>query len=803
MYIARFEDLSRDEVALAGGKGANLGEMTRAGFPVPPGFVVTVEALRTFYRESRLAGETAALLARLDVDDPTSLRVAAETLQATVRRAGVPPEVRAAMTEAYGELARRTGVDAPFVAVRSSATVEDTAQYSFAGMFQSSVNVRGADALVQAVRECWASLFGARVLFYQAKQGLPPGEPILAVVVQKMVDADASGVMFTADPATGSRDHLVIESAWGLGEVVVSGQVQPDRFVVDKRTLEIVERAVGRKEFALVRDPATGRTERRTLPPEQAGAPSLTDDAIRALAELGRLDEAHYGAPQDVEFAMEGHSIYLVQTRPITTLAAGAAAGAVAGAGGGPAGRAAGRPQPLLRGLGASPGLAVGTVRVVRSPDEGGELQPGEILVAPMTTPDWVPLMRRVAAIVTDGGGMTSHAAIVSRELGLPCVVGARQATSTLRDGMLVTVDASEGVVYEGRAAVVPAAATAGTVPAAQAALRVAAAPVTATRLYVNLGEPDRAAEVAGLPVDGVGLLRAEFMILEALTGQHPRLLLERGKGAAFVDRLVESLRVFARAFHPRPVVYRSMDFRTNEFRGLEGGDRFEPPEANPMIGYRGCYRYVREPDLFNLELEALKRARAKFDNLYLMIPFVRTAWEFEACRRLVDASGLRAGRHFQLWIMAEVPSVVHWIPTYARAGVSGVSIGSNDLTQLVLGVDRDSEQLAPLYDERDPAVLATIRNIIRESRQAGLTCSICGQAPSVYPEYAETLVRWGIDSISVNPDAIETTRRHIAAAEQAILLETARARVNSSSAGGRAGAAAAGPRQDEWSGRE
>jgi pyruvate,water dikinase len=424
----------------------------------------------------------------------------------------------------------------------------------------------------------------------------------------------------------------------------------------------------------------------------------------------------------------------------------------------------------LLHGLGVGPGSVSGRVRVLTSPDDSGALEPGEILVAAMTSPDWVPLMRRAAAVVTDAGGMTSHAAIVSRELGIPCIVGTRLATRVLRTGMLVTVNAREGTISEGAAPTAPN--VAASVPAAAAGV---APIVTGTRVYVNLGEPELAESVAKRDVDGVGLLRAEFMLLAALGKTHPRVLMRDGRSDELVTRMTEALTRFAAAFAPRPVIYRATDFRTNEFRGLAGGDEFEPHEENPMIGYRGCYRYTREPDLFALELEAVKQVRERHPNLHLMIPFVRTGSEFRACKRLIDESGLTDDRSFQLWVMAEVPSVVTWLEEYVRLGATGVSIGSNDLTQLVLGVDRDSEVLAPLYDERDRAVTSAIRAIVAECKRLGITCSICGQAPSVHPEYAELLVRMGIDSISVNPDAIEATRRNIAAAERRILLEAAR----------------------------
>jgi pyruvate,water dikinase len=756
--VRSLDEIGRGDIGSVGGKGANLGEMVRAGFPVPGGFVVTTAAYQEFVRSSKLAARISALLERLDVDDATRLTEAADALRALIRSATVPETVERAIADAYARLTGPTGAAAAaaLVAVRSSATAEDTAQFSFAGMFESFLNVRGRDALVQRVKDCWASSFGARILFYRVKQRLPP-EMLVGVVVQRMVSADKSGVMFTADPATNDPRRLVIEAAWGLGEVVVGGQVTPDRYVIDKGSLRVLERNVGRKEFMLTRDARTGETTRVDLAQDdRATAPTLTDSELHRVAELGKRVEAHYGVPQDIEFAVAGDALFLTQTRPVTTLRPAPVAPApVVG-------------ETLVRGLGASPGVASGRVRVLATPADGGKLLAGEILVAAMTSPDWVPVMRRAAAIITDAGGMTSHASIVSRELGIPCIVGTRTATHVLEDGSLVTVDASAGTV---RAGASPGAAETSASPPATVAPAVAhAAPVTATRLYVNLAEPERAAEIAQRDVDGVGLLRAEFMLLSALDGTHPRALLAEGKGEEFVAKMAKSLKVFAQAFYPRPVIYRATDFRSNEFRTLRGGD-VEPHEENPMIGYRGCYRYTREPELFALELRALARVRAEFPNLQLMIPFVRTARELRACQRLIERSELGADDRLELWVMAEVPSVVYWLEEYVKLGIAGVSIGSNDLTQLMLGVDRDNELLAPIFDERDGAVLDAIRAIVEKSRDLGIKCSICGQAPSVYPEYAEQLVRWGIDSVSVNPDAIERTRRSIAAAEQRLLL--------------------------------
>jgi pyruvate,water dikinase len=755
--VVPFQNVRRTDVATVGGKGANLGEMTAAGLPVPPGFIVSVDAYREFCESNELGPRVDAELKRINVDDPAALDASATALRQIILGGKLPDALRFAIEEAYDRLAK--GAAHARVAVRSSATAEDTAQFSFAGMFESFLNISGKTALIDAVKACWASTFGARVLFYRLKQGLPNEMPV-AVVVQRMIDSEKSGVIFTTDPATRDPSRMVIEAAWGLGESVVQGAVTPDRHVLDKKSLTVVSSNIAEKEFLLTLDAEKQTTVRVDLSGDpHSKAPVLTAAEITSLGKLARGAEQHYGVPQDLEFAIEGKDVFLTQSRPITTLSVGASK---------PADGAA---KPLVHGLGASPGRATGTVRVLMSTADDASMQNGEILVTRMTSPDWVPIMRRAKAIVTDAGGMTSHAAIVARELGLPCIVGAHEATQVLTTGTVVTVDGAAGTVMAGEVeAPEPVIAPQKTI-----VQQSGVAPITATRLYVNLAEPDRANEVAARDVDGVGLLRAEFMMLQALENMHPRAFLAEKSADEFVRRMADGLRVFAQAFDPRPVVYRAMDFRSNEFRNLKGGAEFEPTEANPMIGYRGCFRYTREPDLFALELRAVADVRRDFQNLHLMIPFVRNPYELEECLRLVDQSPLGADSRLERWIMAEVPSVVYWLPKYASLGISGVSIGSNDLTQLMLGVDRDSELFGPSYDERDEAVLDAIRSIIEECRRLGLTCSICGQAPSVHPEYAERLVSWGIDSISVNVDAIDRTRRNIAIAEQKLLVERAR----------------------------
>ena len=765
--IRRFDQVTRDDLPQVGGKGANLGEMTHAGLPVPPGFVVTVEAYERALSEDGAVARVEELLTRVNVDDPVALEAASAHAREIVRSAVIPDDVREGILAAYRALSHGPA-EVP-VAVRSSATMEDAPSASFAGMFESYLMVTGADDLLARVLDCWASAFGARVLFYRAKQGLKGGMPV-AVVVQRMILSDKSGVMFTANPATHDGSSVVIEASFGLGEPIVQGQVTPDRYVVDKQTLATRLMTIGAKEHILVADPETGKP--------RAGQPRsdrvLTDAELEELGRLAVRAEQFFGKPQDLEFAVDASGIYLVQTRPITTLATPLPAMTPA------AGAGASAVRVLVRGLGASPGLASGPVRRLHAPSASGELRQGDVLVTRMTSPDWVPLMRRAAAIVTDAGGMTSHAAIVSRELGIPCVVGTHDGTRVLQDGMMVTVDGSLGTVTPEAAGASTAATAAmpgvAVVPSGPTPVAPATGEITATRLYVNLADPAQAAEVAARDVDGVGLLRAETMLIEALDGVHPRQLLSEGKRDRFVEKLAAPLITIAKAFRPRPVIYRAMDFRSNEFRSLRGGETYEPVEENPMIGYRGCFRYVSDPDLFAAELLALHEARNASDNVHLMIPFVRTTWELRACLELVDRSPLRQHRGLQRWVMAEVPSVVWRLGDYAALGVTAVSIGSNDLTQLVLGVDRDNDRLAPLYDERDAAVLAAIRAIISGAHAHGMTASICGQAPSVHEEYAELLVRSGIDSISVTPDAIERTRRNIARAERRLLLERARA---------------------------
>ena len=737
-YVRAIDALSLADAAEAGGKGANLGELVAAELPVPPGFVL----LRSGYQEAMRLGGVADQLAALHHDalahvgNPARLAELCKRMQDLVHRTGLADELRDQIVDAY----RSLGTDV-VVAVRSSATGEDGADASFAGMNRSITNVVGEAAVLEAVVQCWTSLFTPRVVTYRSSRGFS-ADPAMAVVVQQMIAAEQSGVAFTADPATGDTTKVVIEAAFGQGEVVVGSKVEPDTYVLDKATLNLCESHIGIKTIKIVRGD-DGHDTIIELPLAEMEATVLDEVHTRRIARLAVLAEAHAGCPQDVEWAIEGGVTWLVQSRPITTL--------------GVAPKATDYQTPLdsrvlVRGLPAAPGRATGAARILRAPELGSLLQDGEVLVAPMTSPDWLPTIRRAAALVTESGGMTCHAAIVARELGVPCVVGARSATQLLQNGVTVTVDGGQGVVAAGN---VPDLSLGPVVTSPRGEPQRRMEP-TATKIYLNLSMPESAAQAATLDADGVGLLRAELMLTEALGGVHPRQLSVDGRGH-------------------RPVIYRATDFRSNEFRGLVGGERFEPVERNPMIGYRGCFRYIHEPDVFTLEMAALARVRDRHPNVHLMIPFVRTRWELEECLALVEASPLGRQRGMHRWVMAEVPSVVHWLPTYIGMGIDGVSIGSNDLTQLVLGVDRDSELCAEVFDESDAAVLEAIERIVATARAHDIPSSLCGQAPSVNPDFAERLVAMGITSISVNPDAVGATRRAVGAAERRLLLESVR----------------------------
>jgi len=632
-------------------------------------------------------------LETLNVNDSKKLQEVAGLIKGKIASSPMPDDVVSQIKSAYRELG------GGLVAVRSSATAEDLPEASFAGQQRTFLNVQGEDEVVTAVQGCWASLFEPRAIFYRHEHGFDHFKVGIAVAVQVMVQSEISGVLFTVEPLSNDQTKILIEAIYGLGEAIVSGEVTPDQYLLDKENLKILEKAVRKQEWQLVRDAKAPAGEldgnvRRAIPTSKQSAQKLTDEDIVALASLGKTIEDLYQSPQDIEWAKQDTQLFIVQSRPVTALSEKARVEALPEIG----------VEAILSGVAASPGIAVGTVRIVPSASQIDTVNKGDVLVAPMTTPDFVPAMKRAVAIVTERGGRTAHAAIVSRELGIPCIVGTETATRVLSDGQVITVDGYRGQVYAGR--VVQQTRSA---PAAITRQRIR----TRTKVYVNLADPESAESVAARNVDGVGLLRAEFII-----------------------------------------------------SNMPGGDRYEEFEENPMLGYRGCSRYTQEQEVLRMEIDAVKKVCQYYDNVYVMIPFVRFVHEMDKIKKFFVSEGLYQFPNFRLWMMVEVPSNVFLIDKFIDVGIDGVSIGSNDLTQFILGIDRDNAKLAEQFDERNEAVLQAIERVIGASVSKGITCSICGQAPSVYPELTASLVKWGITSVSVSPDMIDETRRIIAAAE-------------------------------------
>jgi pyruvate, water dikinase len=786
-YVVDLGELTAADVGRVGGKNASLGEMIRAlrpaGVNVPPGFATTAQAYWDFLDRNRLREPIETALASYRTGK-LSLASASKTIRDLFERAELPPELASAITDAYGKLCAELGRDRVDVAVRSSATAEDLPTASFAGQHETFLNVAGETALLEACRGCFVSLFAERAIAYRETHGFDHLKVALSVGVQQMVRSDkaGAGVLFTLDTETGFPDGVLVNAGWGLGENVVRGSVEPDQYVVFKPLLDqpercpIIEKTLGHKQTKLVyagrtatRNVATSRSERAAF--------VLTDAEIVTLARWGCAIEAHYGRPMDVEWAKDGETgtLHVVQARPETVHSRQASGGlntyTLKQTG-----------RRVLSGLSVGGGVATGKVRTLRAADEGDRFEDGAILVTEMTDPDWVPIMKRAAAIVTDHGGRTSHAAIVSREMGLPAIVGTGQATQLLKDGQEITVscaEGDEGHVYEGIAQV------------EVQEVQPEALPRTRTRVMLIQANPAEALRWWRLPADGVGLARMEF-IIGNLIKVHPMALVrwdrigdrsirrqieELSVGYAdkteyFVDTLARGIAKIAAASFPKPVIVRTSDFKSNEYANLIGGAQFEPKEENPMLGFRGATRYASERyrDGFALECRALKRARDEIGltNIVVMIPFCRTPAEADQVLAVLADNGLvRGANGLGVYVMCEVPSNVVLAEAFA-ARFDGFSIGSNDLTQLVLGVDRDSELLAPLFDERDAAVMTLIRDVIERAHRCGREVSLCGQAPSDYPEFARFLAEAGIDSISVTPDSFVRVKQHVAAAEAA-----------------------------------
>jgi len=770
-HILWFKEVDKEDIALVGGKGANLGEMASFGVPVPNGFIVTSRAYFDFLDQNQLRPKIKEALKNLDLDDPQSFSSASQKIKKLIRNSRIPDEIAKEIINAYLQLGKI--LKQALVAIRSSATAEDLPTASFAGQQASFLNVRGEANVLEKVRECWASLFEPRAIFYREEKGFDQLKVGIAVPIQEMIPAAVSGVMFTIDPVTNNKRTLVIEAIYGLGEFIVQGKIIPDRYLVDKKTLAIVKREISKQTIQLIKVGTLNKESE--VPKSLRNKRKLTDRQIKELAKIGLKIHQHYFFPQDIEWALDKFKkgkLWILQTRPVTTTLKSKA------------------PQlsqsektkrkPILKGMAASPGLVSGPVKIIKSAKEIGKIKLGDILVTPMTSPDLVPAMKKAVAVITDQGGQTSHAAIVSRELGVPCIVGTKKATRLLKNNQIITVNGTRGEIYQG--GIIKTASPENQklriktkkkkTPSWLTSVSPGETLKTATKIYVNLGEPSLAAEIAQRNVDGIGLLRAEFMM--AQIGTHPKKIIKDKKQKDFIEKLSSGIAEFCRHFYPRPVVYRTSDFKTNEYRHLVGGQSFEPEEENPLLGFRGAFRYLVNPEVLELELAAIKRVRNKegFKNLWLMIPFCRTPQELAAVKKIIVASGLIRSPSFKLWLMVEIPANVVLLEEFIKVGIDGVSIGSNDLTMLMLGVDRDNAELARAFDERQPAVLWAIKKTIKTCQRAKITSSICGQAPSLYSDLVEQLVEWGITSLSVNPDAIERTRELVAEAEKKLVIK-------------------------------
>lgn len=757
--ILWFEEIDKDDIPLVGGKGANLGEMVNFDIPVPPGFVVTSQAYFDFLEKNKLVWKIKQLLSYLNPDDPSSFSEASTKVQKLIVKGEMDQDLAKEIIDNYLKLG---GVlNQALVAIRSSATAEDLPTASFAGQQKTFLNVKGEANVVEKVKECWASLFEPRAIFYRQEKGFDHFKVGIAVVVQKMIPSEVSGIMFTCDPITNQKNRIIIEAIWGLGEYIVGGKVTPDTYVVDKNSLKILEKNIVKQTVQLIK---VGNLNKQTRVPKKLQEKrKLTDKQIKELAKIGKKIHRHYFYPQDIEWAFYKKKFWIVQTRPVTTLEKPSQKNQKK--------KIISKKKPVLVGQPASPGIASGPAKIISSPKEIKKVNQGDILITEMTNPDFVPIMKKAAAIITDKGGQTSHAAIVSREMGIPCVVGTHKATKTFKNGQILTVNGASGEIFLG-GLIENKGKTVKSSLKLNKFKKLSSSGLntlkTATKIYVNLGEPQLAEEISKRNVDGVGLLRAEFMM--AQIGIHPKKIIKDKKQKVFIERLASNLEMFCQSFYPRPVVYRATDFKTNEYRNLVGGKAFEPEEENPLLGFRGAYRYIIQPEVFEMELEAIKQVRKKYNNLWLMIPFCRTPQELHEVKKIVVSQGLIRSPSFKLWLMVEIPSNVILLEEFAKVGIDGVSIGSNDLTMLILGVDRDNQNLTQTFNEENPAVLWALEKTIKTCQKLKITSSICGQAPSLYPNLVEKLVEWGITSISVNPDAIESTRELVYLTEKRLV---------------------------------
>lgn len=779
-----FNELHREDVNLVGGKSSSLGEMTSSmDVPVPYGFATTARAYRYFMHKTKLNDKVNDLLESIkDYENSDELHKTCEQIRNLIVEAQMPDDLANDIKQAYSDLAKKMGQEDPFVAIRSSATAEDLPNASFAGQQESYLNIKGAADVVNRVQQCYASLFTDRATYYRHKQHFPHEKVALSAAIQMMVFSKASGIMFSVNVANGDGSKIMVDAIYGLGEYIVLGKVTPDHFVIDKQSMKIVEKDILKQTVELVRV-ADGGTEEQTVPTELQEQAALTDSQVIELAGYAKEIERHYGCYMDMEYALDTNTnrLWIVQARPETVWsqrkknkdnAIDGSSNVVTEA----------DAEIAVRGLAASPGVASGVVHVIDNPKDIDQFKQGEVLVTVMTSPDWVPAMKKAVAIITNNGGMTCHAAIISREMQIPCIVGTRSkntvATEVLKTGDVVTVDAKNGVVYRGEVTSMLKKATPETTTTGQVVAAESFAP-TATGVMMNLGDPGLVDRYASLPADGIGLMREEF-IWTSYIHEHPLYLIENGQADKVVNMLAEGIAKVVRAMAPRPVVLRFSDFKSSEYRNLKGGEKYEPHESADLLGWRGASRYYdpKYIDAFKLELAAVKKVRNEFglNNLNVMIPFVRTVTEAQKVTAIMRDEGLVRSADFKVYMMAEIPSNIILADQFNQF-VDGYSIGSNDLAMLILGCDRNNDTVASLFDERDLAVKRAIRHLIVTAHKDGKTVSICGQAPSEYPEFTNFLIQSGIDYVSVNPDMVKETKRNVAHFEQRLILDKATGR--------------------------
>jgi pyruvate, water dikinase len=757
-YVVWFKDLNKDSIPIAGGKGANLGEMFNIDMPVPGGFAVTAQTYLEFTQKTKIKDKIQDILKGLDIEDTEKLQAKANEVQKLIVSTPVPEDMVEEIQDSYELLgADRKKADdlvggtEVFVAVRSSATAEDLPSASFAGQQATFLNVKGKEKIINAVRACWASLFTARAIYYREKNDFSHDKVLICAIVQKMVNSEKSGIMFTINPATNHADEIVIESVYGLGEMIVGGEVNPDLYIVDKKDRSIKKIEVKKQEIGMYRN-EQGENEKRAVPKELQERQILDEKQVRELARLGMKLEEHYKRPQDIEWAIENGEIFIVQTRAITTFKPHVEdIGTIE------------KGNILLKGETASAGVYSGSVKIVKEMSELNKIQKGDVMVTRMTTPDMVPAMMKAGAIVTDEGGMTCHAAIVSREMGTPCIVGTEHATEVLKDGQTVTVHASQGIVYAGKVEVKEK-----EKPVIQRGEDI----VTATEIKVIMDLPDFAEKAAATGADGVGLARLEIMIANG--GIHPAEYIRTGKTEDYVNLLKDGIGKIARAFKGKKVWVRCSDLRSDEYRNLTGGDK-EPKETDPMIGWHAIRRLLDEPEILKAEFQAIRELHYDgLKNIGVMLPFVIRTEEVQKAKEIMREVGLEPCKAIDFGVMIETPASCWIIEDLCKEGISFVSFGTNDLTQLTLGIDRNNQKIQKLFDEMHPAVLGEIAKVIKTCRKYKVTTSICGQAGS-RPEMAEFLVHQGVDSISANADAVDEIRHVVARTERKLLLDDKR----------------------------